>query len=766
MGSRKSSAANYLADLRANRPTRPSGSRPLPTKSTSQIYQNENNEISALPQIGEPDRRTSTISHDRTSSGFPAFNSATSRNSIGRPLVQEPSGSVDGTGRKVSPTFSVSPPRQSSRRNYRESGARRIERQESISLRNALQELDIQDDEKRIYEAAQNEAADLVWKHRNPTAAEAEKMAPYHNPELSPQKNFADKLIKGVHSRSQSVNNVIPGRGNSESFTSRSALRSSSLTDEAPELSTANQNELNDNVASRFYDHDALSRARKPQRVSFAASTVSTAQPATSSRRRSSGQRKTSNGSSKGLFRNPDDQIYEEPQHPSNHRPQVRFADEPQPLQIRNENPRSPPEKTGTASMQSEKPFHRYDIYKNPPTQSRNAGYTTNTPTPPGSRENTPQMDAPMKEGREVRSDEIRAATSMRKSDRSPKLPTPTAVSDRPGRPIVSFDRSWTAKDSPPQVPDQSSDRNRPPSSLPITTKSAPAVPTINFPDPEPPSVSATELPASKQTLPIINVSEDGSSGPSFELKVDEPSTRPPIRPLPVPSKTSPLPAAKTSRLPWLTRNNHITPVHRQGTSTATCANCALPISGRILTASGAGKEGLKARFHPECFTCHHCSTSLEHIAFYPEPEEQRKSRLKTQAEELGLSTVEELGEAIEKELRFFCHLDFHEFFSPRCKSCKTPIEGQVIVAAGGEYHVGHFFCAECGDVWFNFMLSYNVSLLTISIALRFIYTFRRAQRLRVLCSLSYASNFGPLSWVQSQRSRRTHYYCSWRELA
>jgi hypothetical protein len=37
--------------------------------------------------------------------------------------------------------------------------------------------------------------------------------------------------------------------------------------------------------------------------------------------------------------------------------------------------------------------------------------------------------------------------------------------------------------------------------------------------------------------------------------------------------------------------------------------------------------------------------------------------------------------------------------FSPRCKSCKTPIEGEVVVACGAEWHVGHFFCAECGDV-------------------------------------------------------------------
>ena len=51
-----------------------------------------------------------------------------------------------------------------------------------------------------------------------------------------------------------------------------------------------------------------------------------------------------------------------------------------------------------------------------------------------------------------------------------------------------------------------------------------------------------------------------------------------------------------------------------------------------------------------------------------------------------------------EPTLRFYCALDFHELFSPRCKSCKTPIEGEVIVACGAEWHAGHFFCAQCGD--------------------------------------------------------------------
>ncbi|KAL9615903.1 MAG: hypothetical protein Q9160_009163 [Pyrenula sp. 1 TL-2023] len=592
-----------------------------------------------------------------------------------------------------------------------------MERRESITLRNALQEFDVQDEENKIHQAAQNEAADLVWQHRNPRVADAEKVAPYDNPDVRPKNKFAQELVKGVHNRSQSLNTSGSERALPTVTSLRSASDSSSSSNETAKQGAIPQR----NPATRFYDQDILSLHAKESRDTSFASRMSTS---ASSRRRSSGQRKASSGSSKGLFRNPDDQIYEEPQILPNSRPkpQVHFADEPQPLQIRNKNPRSPFERPNTVASPDGKPLNRYEIYKNPPTQSRNAGYMTNTPTPPRSEETTPQPEPLLTEGKEIRSDDIRAATSMRRRDRSPNLPTPTAVSDRPGRPIVSFDRSWRAKDNSSRGSfDQGANSARPPARQPLAIESAPiiptiilpndnpSVPTIDLPDGSPsiptinvtddgPSVPTINFPDQDPSLPIINVSEEVSHVPSIDVQPADQRPKPPARPLPVPSKTSPLPQGKNSHLPWLNRNSHVSPVPRQGGSTATCANCALPISGRIVTASGSGEQSLKARFHPECFTCFHCSTPLECVAFYPEPDEKRKLRLQAQVEELGLSAVEDLGEAIEKELRFFCHLDFHEFFSPRCKSCKTPIEGQVIIAAGGEYHVGHFFCAECGD--------------------------------------------------------------------
>ncbi|KAK1078449.1 hypothetical protein LTR33_007229 [Friedmanniomyces endolithicus] len=146
----------------------------------------------------------------------------------------------------------------------------------------------------------------------------------------------------------------------------------------------------------------------------------------------------------------------------------------------------------------------------------------------------------------------------------------------------------------------------------------------------------------------------------------------------------------------------HSTPYARP--SGVLCAHCALPIAGRILSATNE-------RFHPGCFVCHQCNTNLECVAFYPEPETRRAERFERIAARgtpgalvpIPAHATHEDVMCLEAEdghpsLRFYCHLDFHELFSPRCKSCRTPIEGEIIVACGAEWHAGHFFCAQCGD--------------------------------------------------------------------
>lgn len=208
------------------------------------------------------------------------------------------------------------------------------------------------------------------------------------------------------------------------------------------------------------------------------------------------------------------------------------------------------------------------------------------------------------------------------------------------------------------------------PSARPIPTINTPSVPSINVSDSTP---SARPLPD-----PRNYSKKPPGTAPST-------STRPSTRPLPTSART------------------HWTPTAvRTG---AQCTACALPISGRIVSAGGC-------RFHPECFACYQCGEKLECVAFYPEPSAKHGARVDRIRARLSGHPIPPLPgwdspekqqqledqDGTDESPRFYCHLDFHECFSPRCKSCKTPIEGEVIVACGAEWHAGHFFCAQCGD--------------------------------------------------------------------
>lgn len=645
-------SATYLDTLRNNRPVRPTGSRPAPF--TSRTY----GSLTSQSSLARSDSAPTVFSHEdaaeeEENNAVPVVQKSASISSSfkGRPLAQPPSSEPPKVrGRKVSPTATIEVPQTSGPGIYVESAARQLEKEEAHNLRQALEQIDHNDDEMRIYEAAKDEAADLVWKHQNPRAAEDEKAAPYRNPDLQSRE-----------------------------------------------------------------------------------------------RRRSSGPRKPS-GTRRVSFPTSETKIYEEPEElnePPSLTIQPPTTELPLRAKSRNKLPwlRAKPAEMEepAAQLPAGKKFDRFEIHRNPPTQSRKADYTENTPPRPLPVIDTiEEVDTPGSRGSlEIRSEDIRAATSMKRKDRSPNLPTPTAVSDQLGRPIVSFNPSWKPpSDSPrssqdidtpvikvmesptparvserplpkptPAVPTINLPDEKPlPRPHPEVTVSAPAVPTINLPD-EPsqpvPGVPMINLPDETPGMPVINVQGDdiaSPSVPSISVSTEsQPRTSP--RPLPRHSATAPQPnstVVKTpsTRVPWLNS--------RQSMPTVSCSSCALPISGRIVTASGSNSQrDLKARLHPECFTCHHCNTPLECVSFYPEPDPSRLSRLgiSTEAEgESGPLDANALALLQNDPLRFYCHLDFHEFFSPRCRSCKTPIEGEVVIACGHSYHVDHFFCAECGD--------------------------------------------------------------------
>ncbi|RUS21269.1 hypothetical protein BC937DRAFT_93148 [Endogone sp. FLAS-F59071] len=158
------------------------------------------------------------------------------------------------------------------------------------------------------------------------------------------------------------------------------------------------------------------------------------------------------------------------------------------------------------------------------------------------------------------------------------------------------------------------------------------------------------------------------SQGPKPSSAVTRPpssTSKPPpaaSKPLVTPPRSKPLPpvVAATQPTPPADIGERVA-VRNPLADTVRCAGCEEPISGQIMTALGK-------HWHPDHFVCKHCGTELEHVEFQ------------------------------EKDGNPYCHLDYHELFSPRCEYCKTPIEDECIMALGKTYHRLHFFCRECGN--------------------------------------------------------------------
>ncbi|PVI08524.1 hypothetical protein DM02DRAFT_510821 [Periconia macrospinosa] len=851
---------DYLQDLRNNRPARPTGSRPPPahfntwSSRTSSVRFADSQ---SLPQ--SPDSATPTTANPPNAAP-PKHKRSTSEMSIddvlasaGRPLVQPPRGrdvSISSTIRERTPSVQ-----------YRENGRRQSERLEARAVRIAMEEMDLKS-EQNLYETARDEAAELVWKHINPDASTRNPSAPYPYPTKNGSSDRSRSLGRGEQDLQRANSKLRKRHSIGSSAGSRSSSLQSHRSTSASSV-TANAPFSTSPVKTSFNEKKEES-AVLPKVSSVGAG---------SHKRRSSGSKRKTSAS---LFKNPDDQIYEEPEE---EQPKPAPAPAPAPIptaanplpsakmplgmrrnpfarvQFSRDNNLT---RSNTDPVVVGKRFDRYEIQKNPPSQSRNAAYTSNPSIPRTSEENksdAENTDIKFKEGKEIRSDELRAATGFKLKDRSAKLPTPTMVSDSPGRPIVSFQQDWkpreiemkeeistlpgatssprplksaaqgprplskastapvvptvasleevqdrkdlafavpTSKDNSSrtlplatqvnraQVPSISAyedPRTRPlPSTAPRKVNTPPQttrspVPTINVsqtpptlskssPTPPIPTISiqetphvsnnapgrrsgvktpsasvtpaiptisvselsspadrkrnvAPQIPVSTPAVPTISVNDSYMSDRSTKINAPSISITPSVPAINVngsSGSTRPLPDPKTARKSFASRNNSTVNSRSHWTPTSVrtgvlCEQCALPIAGRIVSAGGS-------RFHPECFVCHHCGEHLECVAFYPEPESSRAARIaRIRARENGEDieilpshpTLEDMQrleaeDAHDESLRFYCHLDFHEFFSPRCKSCKTPIEGEVVVACGAEWHPGHFFCAQCGD--------------------------------------------------------------------
>ena len=696
--------AAYLTELRANPLQRPTGSRPQPAASAA-LRNGTSNDFIPSTKVPPPAPRASARSRYSHNFQYDVTGRSSSVNSHrrysaapgtvldvgpGRALVKPPLVPDIDDFPPVAKTTEVLPSAI-----YLENGQRWMEKQEARSLSSALHDMDLQQ-EASLHAAALDEAAMLVWEHQNPGVPNAKHDKPY---------SYRQHLKKGSHARTQSATRyasaLMTQSQNSSNNSSRVSSGSSGASAQpkckGPGLAvTPKIHELWDSPEKKAY----LKLTKNPNRAH------------SQERRRSSGprSRNVSGESGPSLFRNPHDQIYEEPEKEIEGHPSQTEVAMPAPLSVKHRNSvtafpptQEPPVRANTLPIVA---FERVPPSKditNVPGQPRAAGYITNSlhPTPPDSADasdpeaRTDGDETPrFKNGIEIRNDEIRQATSMRLKDRSPRLPVPTVMSDKPGRPIVSFDPNWRPKENAAE--EQKKKTPWQPKSPFARTKTVPSatVPKASSARASAPKVRAMETPSIQvNALPSINLPEP----PSISIEVpSDTSSKKTTRPLPSTKANTgrPLPA-HISSAPAAMSTPHYSLSGRR--PTASCTQCSLPIAGRVVSAAGE-------RFHSECFICFNCGEGLECVAFYPEPDQKRDERIgriRLRAQGVPVEEAEGMTEAEDgdEKLRFYCHLDFHELYSPRCRSCKTPIEGEVVVACGGTWHKGHFFCAECGDV-------------------------------------------------------------------
>lgn len=635
---------------------------------------------------------------------------------------------MSGRGRDYYPENPVKPLRPGEvvpSSTYIERGQRWMEKEEAVSLRQAMEDKDAKDipsspDEDRLYQAALNEASEIVWQHEH-GVKQHEPGAPYkYRPHLR-RNSYA-------HARAASAGlygDEIEPSGLARDCSSRSVSGSSSSSDGRGSSRRRSSFATSMAATRKTPSPPGEGRSISPNKSGKPYSGL-THQRRSSVKRNSSGGKPFSG-----------DQIWEEPEGASSGRsssPDKKAAPAADALQMKPKGPLNrvsfasgSPMSSSDSLAQSPK-LNKYEIHRNPPSQSRNPLYTTNARTPSPVRE-----DVPKKHGIELRSDDIRQATSMKLKDRSPKLPTPSAVSDRPGRPIVSFDKNWKAPD---QATDEKPDtrRGRPlgafqlrqdhrrlPETPPIPaisvaeTREPPAAPKPRGLPPTPsiqvdaprgrpgPSIPTVAVNDDKPAIPSIVLPGDddddgGTGGPSVPVIVtpDDSTNKHTSRPLPTPQKNAP--RVRTAARP----RGHWSPLPTNqvgNRATARCHECNYPIEGRFIALAGHGD----VRLHPQCFCCYTCGTSLEALEISPEPDPHRAARLERIHQRAAGEVLEEkpgetMAEDGDERLRFYCHLDWHELFAPRCKHCKTPILGEHIVALGEHWHYGHFFCAECGD--------------------------------------------------------------------
>lgn len=424
----KDEFASYLANLRNKPVVRPGGARPLPPSNRPQVNRNSLSHIS-FDATTAPSRDSPSpaphVGHQRSQSFTPSL--------VGGSMVSSRLSTISSRSRDYYPSRPTPPPLKPDdvvpTASYMERGRRWMEREEASSLRDAMEEMDLresrkntpdvdpaaEDEETRIYNAALNEAAELVWEHQNgvkPRPPEGAYRYRSHLRKDSYAHARAAALAKGEDS---------PG-ANKSNRNSYASFRSSSATSSEE-----------DNGA-RLNGSPERKGAQAEESPTSKTKSYGGVGGRFTGGRRSSMKRNVS-GEVERPFSG--DQIWEEPEAQSGDGPTTSTppnGDSPASLHQKPSNTMGRvPYQRNQGETSPTKRLERIEIHRNPPSRSRTAPYQVNTPV-----SNAQQLpEGQHLNGVEIRSQDIREATSMRLKDRSSKLPEPTAVSDSPGRPIT-----------------------------------------------------------------------------------------------------------------------------------------------------------------------------------------------------------------------------------------------------------------------------------------------------------------------------------------
>ncbi|EPQ64601.1 Bgt-588 [Blumeria graminis f. sp. tritici] len=729
--------ADYLKNLRSKQIVRPYGARPFPSdirkksidKDVPLAKSNVLHDRSGSPPLQKSPKPSNAFSSNRRlQSSLPNLNSATNT-SKGRQLAKQPS--LDSQAPLPKPSEIVPSA------TYIERGQRWMEREDAVALREAMQDMKLkaESEESRIYTAAQKEASELVWQHQNPD----------HIPKADQPYRYKNHLRKNSyqHARALSIHRhseKIPTSGSTWNVTDRrrSTSRSSSGSDNINSQSQIKFNGTSEHVQQKdstnrnIPDYHSNGSFESPKNFGPTGSGFKT-QDKTSegqnalnfARKKNFIKRNISGERAVSTFDG--NQIWEEDEKEQEKHLRGRQQDASIPKASLCVKPKNPPNRVQFApgpvliqsdiSPQSTKRTSCLETSLNFSLKPKNLGYIQNPPPdktsclPVKIAQNSKES---IRDGLELRSEEIRRATCMRLKDRSTKLPVPSVVSDKLGRPIVSFDSNWKPKeaDLKPEVrrftPDRCDLDQHPQNS---NTRSATAPCSAYSSAGLSPRSSSGEMNQHSAfcnvpeiTTPVtsdrrqseINTSPDHSPLAPSTIKVKSDSiylsNNQPARPLPFPKSSTSQSAAQTSK----NCRGHWSPAAYR--ATATCHQCNLPIEGRVLKLSGASEH-----YHPECFRCFTCGTGLESLEIHQEPIFRRSERMERHRRRLKGENVPTSEEQVDiddgdERYRYYCHLDYHEQFAPKCKHCKTPIIGEHLVALGEHWHYGHFFCAECGE--------------------------------------------------------------------